>query len=69
VFSPEYTPGSNFLGIPVQSLTSLQPNEFDRIIFGDLDSSTSQKMYQLEKELDETQVVVFFRKQPPGRAR
>lgn len=62
VFSTEYTPGSNFLGIPVQSLTSLQPNEFDRIIFGDLDSSTSQEMYQLERELDETQVVVFFRK-------
>jgi DNA-binding MarR family transcriptional regulator len=74
VFSHEYTSGSNFLGIPVQPLESLQPNEFDRVIFGILDEQTPQEIHRLENDLDESKVVVFFRNQHTnqhnnGRAR
>ena len=63
VFSPEFMSGSNFLGIPVQPLASLQPNDFDRIVVGILDEEPSQEIHRLENDLEENKVVVFFRKQ------
>jgi hypothetical protein len=61
VFSLEFMPGGNFLGIPVQPLASLQPNDFDRIVVGILDGETPQEIQRFEKELEESKVVVFFK--------
>ena len=69
VFSPEIISGSNFLGMPVQPLASLQPNDFDRIVVGILDGETPQEIQRLENDLEESKVVVFFRNQHTnGRA-
>lgn len=61
VFSPDNPLGRKFLGIPVLPLSSLQADDFDRIVFGVLDSQGTAEMDLLEQGLEETKVVTFFR--------
>jgi len=60
VFSSEGSPGGRFLGMPVHPITSLDPNQFDGVIVGELQAKSEALEVLMELDVPPGKSIAFF---------
>lgn len=60
IFGPPGLNGNKFLGLPVEDVTNLRPEDYDYVVIADLAEAESVKKRFLADEVAEEKLVTFF---------